>query len=114
MLSVIVVVSSIAMLVTKRFEIMIYYILLLGGFTLFIGIRDVRKEEVDFSTYMNITIFGFGLHYFFNGTKLTGAILEAGFAPLSTIGPDIGIKLIGEDINNEINERCNTKTLRNK
>ena len=63
-LPLIVVVSSIAMLVTKRFELMIYYVLLLGGFTIFTVIRDNREKEVGSSTYMNVIIFGVLLVYF--------------------------------------------------
>lgn len=61
---IIVVISGIAMLVTSRFEYMIYFVLLLGGFTIFTGIRDMRKKEDDFSAYMNLTIFGVLLLYF--------------------------------------------------
>ena len=56
-LPIIVVVAGITMLVTKRFEYMTYYISLLGGYLLFISIRDIRKKENEFGAYMNITIF---------------------------------------------------------
>jgi len=49
--------AGILMLVTKRFEFMIYYVLLLGGFILFTAVRDIRKKEDEFQAYMNITIF---------------------------------------------------------
>ncbi|ARF12921.1 hypothetical protein [Sporosarcina ureae] len=52
-----VVLAGIIMLVTKRFEYMIYYVLLLGGFTLFTSIRDIRKKEDEGQAYMNIIIF---------------------------------------------------------
>ena len=56
-LPIIVVVAGIMMLVTKKFEYMTYYILQLGVYLLFISIRDIRKKENEFGSYMNITVF---------------------------------------------------------
>lgn len=60
-----VVVSGIVIFATKGFEYLIYYVLLLGCFTLFTGLRGIRKKEDDFSKYMNLTILGILLVYSF-------------------------------------------------
>lgn len=56
-LQIVVAAAGITMLVTQRFEYMIYYILLLGGSLVITSIRDIRKKEDEFGTYMNITVF---------------------------------------------------------
>lgn len=43
-----VVVSGIVIFATKGFEYLIYYVLLLGCFTLFTGLRGIRKKKMIF------------------------------------------------------------------
>ena len=63
-LSVIVIVAGIIILVTKRYEFMIFYVIILGIFSLTTGIRDIRKNENDASAYMRIITFGILFMYF--------------------------------------------------
>ena len=63
-LSVIVIVAGIIILVTKRYEFMFFYVIILGVFSLTTGIRDIRKDEHDASAYMRIILFGILFVYF--------------------------------------------------
>ncbi|MDW0109689.1 DUF3953 domain-containing protein [Sporosarcina aquimarina] len=63
-LSIIVVISGVFTIVTKNFDYILFYLVLLGTLIVSTGIGEIRRKENEFNAYMSIIVFGMLIIYY--------------------------------------------------
>lgn len=53
-LSIILVISGVCMIITKNYDYIFYYMVLLGTLILITGIHEIRRKENEFDAYLSI------------------------------------------------------------